>query len=453
MRELFLRATARIKRIGSQEGGFAVPISLLMLIGATAVVSIGVISSIQVQEGSVRDRETKSALSVAESGVSQALLHFNRIPPNANPCSPVTSSPPDGAGWCPPVTGGLNGGIFTYSVRPLAGAIEVVSASNVDGVARRIHVTAHSSSGQSVFQEATVMGKDLIHMDANAEVRAGAATNGDIVLESNAKQCGAASVGIGRSLTMTGNAGYYSDQQCATQATTPNQEELNLPPVNQGDAATVNDNGRFFSLDLISGNKTRACWNGLNGYGQTSANCGARQLDIRSNAAVTLGGAKYSFCKLTLSSNTSLYIQAGKTVTIYFDSPEACGYPSGTTQLDMSSNSRITATDGGPANVALLFVGSSSLQTKINLSSNTSIGAACQQNFVVYAPLTDILLNSDSTYCGALAGNTLELDSNARVYTDNSAQNYVLPNTAAHYEVDRFVECSAAPTSPPNAGC
>jgi len=453
MRELLLRAAARVKGIRSQESGFAVPTALMMLIGATAVVSIGVVSSIQVQEGAVRDRETKSALSVAESAVSEAMLHFNRIPPNANPCSPVTASPPDGTGWCPAVSGSLDGGVYSYSVRPLAGAIEIVSSANVDGVARRIHVTAHSSSGQSVFSEATVMGKDWINMNSYAEVRAGAATNGDISIYSNAKQCGAASVGIGRSLTLTGNAQYNLNEDCTSPSTTPNQEELNLPPVNQGDVATVNDNSRLFSLDLISGQKSRACWNGIDGSGQTSANCGARHLDIRSNAAVTLGGAKYSFCKLTMSSNTSLYIQAGHTVVIYFDSPEACGYPSGTVQLDMSSNSRITATDGGPANVALLFVGSSSLQTRINLSSNTSIGAACQQNFVVYAPLTDILLNSNSTYCGAVAGKTLQLDSNSRVYTDSSAHNFVLPNTAAHYEVDRFVECTAAPTSPPDAGC
>jgi hypothetical protein len=452
MRELLLRAVARIKLIGSQQSGFAVPTALMMLMGATAVVSIGVVSSIQVQEGVVRDRGTKSALSVAESAASQALLHFNRIPPNTNPCSPVTSSLPDTQGWCPAVSGSLDGGFFSYSVRPLEGAIEVVSVANVDGVSRRIHSTAHSSSSQGMFYDATVKGKDWIHMDSDAEVRAGAATNGDITLDANAKQCGAASVGIGRSLTLTSNAKYYLNLNCTTQSTTPGQKDLSLPSVNQGDAATVNDNSRFFALDPISGNKTRACWNGFKGNGSTGS-CGARHLDISSNAAVTLGGAKYSFCKLTMSSNTSLYVQAGHTAVVYFDSPEACGYSSGTVQLEMSSNSRVTATDGGPANVAFLFVGSENRQTRINLSSNTTIGAACQQNFVVYAPLTDILLNSNSTYCGALAGNTLELDSNARVYTDNGAKNYVLPNTAAHYEWDRFVECTAVPMSPPDAGC
>lgn len=453
MRASILRAIARIKRVGRQEGGFAVPTALLMLIGGTAVVSIGVISSIQVQEGTVRDRGTKSALSVAESAVSEAMLHFNRIPPNTNPCSPVTSSPPDVTGWCPPVSGSLNGGVYSYSVRPLAGTLEIVSAASVDGVARRVHVTANSSSGQPIFAEASVMGKDWIHMDSNAEVRANSATNGDITMDSSATHCGHASVGIGHSLTKSSNAQHYANQECTIVSGPPSEAELNLPPVNQGDVATNNDNHRFFGLDLISGPRGDVCWNGLNGHGQSSSACGSRHLDIRQNSAVTLGGSKYSFCKLSMNSNTSLYIQAGNTVTIYFDSPENCGYSSPATQLDMSSNSRITATDGGPANVALLFVGSDSVKTQINLNSNTSIGAACQQNFIVYAPRTDILLNSNSTYCGAIAGNTLELDSNARVYIDNGASNYVLPNTPPHYEVGRFVECTAAPMNPPNAGC
>ena len=46
-----------------------------------------------------------------------------------------------------------------------------------------------------------------------------------------------------------------------------------------------------------------------------------------------------------MSSNTSLYIQAGQTVVIYFDSPENCGYGDGEVQLNMDSNSRITASE------------------------------------------------------------------------------------------------------------
>jgi hypothetical protein len=117
----------------------------------------------------------------------------------------------------------------------------------------------------------------------------------------------------------------------------------------------------------------------------------------------------------------------------------------------MASNTRISSNDGSP--VQLLFVGSTSLQTIINLSSNTDINAACEQNFVVYAPLTNINLNSNSTYCGGLAGKSLHLDSNADVRTNAASQAFTPPNTPAHYVIDRFIECTATTASPPTTGC
>jgi hypothetical protein len=261
-------------------------------------------------------------------------------------------------------------------------------------------------------------------------------------------------VGVGKQFTLISNAGYFSDPSCTQPYSTVNQQPLVLPPVNQGDVVTNNDNGRFFTQDVISGNKSKACWNGKNGNGDNDSSCSARHLDIQSNTSVTLGGSKYSFCKLTMSSNTSLLVASGHTVSIYFDSPEACGYSSGVVQLDMASNTRITTNDGQPAQVQLLFVGSTSTQTKILLSSNTDINASCVQNFVVYAPLTDVEMNSNSTYCGALAAKKLHLDSNADIRTDALSQGFTIPPTAAHYTFDRFVECTATTTaSSPNAGC
>jgi hypothetical protein len=63
-------------------------------------------------------------------------------------------------------------------------------------------------------------------------------------------------------------------------------------------------------------------------------------------------------------------------------------------------------------------------------------------------------MNSNSTYCGALAAKKLHLDSNADIRTDALSQGFTIPPTAAHYTFDRFVECTATTTaSSPNAGC
>jgi hypothetical protein len=452
---LIRRLAARLRA----DGGFALPTVMLMLMAAFATVSVGVVTTINVQHGTVRDQGTKAGLQEAQTAVNTALLQFNRIAPSqTNPCSPVTTAAPLGNGWCPavgPVTD-TAGGTFTYQVHPYSSGtdnvLEIVATGQYGNATRRILVTTKSLS-QNIFGDAQVKTANGITLDSNSAIHASAATNGNINLSSNAKQCGPASVGVGRQMTLSGNAGYYSDPNCQTSYSTVNQQQLTLPTVNQGDAATNNDNARLFTQDLISGNKADACFNGHNGNNQSSNSCGGRELYVGNNSAVTLTGGTYSFCKLTMRSNSSLYIAAGNTVAVYFDSPEACGYSSGVVQLDMASNTRITSSDGHAANVALLFVGSTSRSTRIELSSNTAVGTTCQQNFVIYAPLSDVEMNSNSTYCGALGAKSLHLDSNADLKTDPSQANLLLPPTNPHYSNPEFVECSVASGNSPTTGC
>lgn len=459
------------KRIGTlrsrlaSERGFAVPTVLLMTVAALGIASVGVMTSIQGQSGTVRDQGSKTALTVAESGVDQALLYYNR---GVAPCTPTTAG-----GWCGPVTGmSVNGGAVSYWARLGSGddcevgneieCVEIVSMGTVDGVTRRVNVMASTlpteeSTGGGPFASAGVLSQETMTLDSNAVIHTGTATNGDIELRSNARQCGPASVGIGKKLNPSANAGYFSDSLCNTKAGTYAQQELTLPLVNQGDAATNNDNGRFFAKDLISGDASNVCWNGFTAAGKSSKNCGARELRIESNTTLTLTGSVYSFCKLTMRSNTSIYVMS-PSVTIYFDSPENCGFTSPPTQLDMDSNSRITPTSGNAATVALLFVGSDTLQTKIQLDSNTTANEACVQNFVIYGPRTDVTFDSKTQFCGAVAGKTVHLNSNAEVRSSSSTNSFTLPGvdipeTAAHYSPYRFVECSAVQSSAPDYGC
>ncbi len=205
--------------------------------------------------------------------------------------------------------------------------------------------------------------------------------------------------------------------------------------------------------DLISGKTSDVSWDPV-----------TRQLTIdKPKTTLTLTGHTYSFCRLSLKQNTALYIAAGTNVNIYFDSPESCDVPPGTlpaddpqygtTQLILASNTRISANSGAPSNVAIYFVGSSSRPTQARMSSNTDANASCVQNFIIYGPRTHVEMNSNSTYCGALAAQSLHMNSNTRIQTDAESQNFVLPGTPPHYVTSRFVECSAAPASPPDSGC
>ena len=119
----------------------------------------------------------------------------------------------------------------------------------------------------------------------------------------------------------------------------------------------------------------------------------------------------------------------------------------------MRSDSRITTTSGDPTHLAMLFVGSDTLATTINLNSNSQVNNDCANEFVIYAPNTDIDIDSNAVYCGAIAGKTLHLDSNAELRSDDRSKDFIVPGAGPHHVGERYVECTGAGASPPDSGC
>src|SRR2546421_806885 len=161
----------------SGQAGFALPITLFMLMAAFAMVSVGVVATIDAQKGTVRDENTKSALQLAQTGVTDAMLHFNRIAPSpTNKCSPVSDTAPDASGWCPQITTtDPAGGNYSYQVRICDSAgvcptpaghatalVEIVGSGTTNNTMRRIDVQAHSVSGTNVFSTYQVQAGDFI---------------------------------------------------------------------------------------------------------------------------------------------------------------------------------------------------------------------------------------------------------------------------------------------------
>ncbi len=433
----------RSRRSLAAEGGFAMPTVMLLLLAAFSVASIAAVASISAQSGTARDLGSKSALAAAEAGAQQALVRYNAAAANGTCVSPQTLQ---ADGWCTAATGApFSGGVFTYWVAPGNGVIDVVSQGAVGGVTRRIHLTAHSAAGSQPFNDAAIIGRDSISLASNSDITGDTKTNGDINLAGSSSVfiCGNAQVGVGHDILPPGTSAHT----CGVET----QGSFTLPPANQADVRTENDNSRFFALNPSTGKKQDVCWNGADAAGAASSLCGPRELFIGTNSAVTMTTGNYSFCKLTLRQNSALAVASGSTVRVYFDSPEACGAASPAVQLDMNSNSSITANGvSGATDVAFLFVGSESRASQITLASNTLQNQACNQNFVVYAPRTDVIMASNSSYCGAIAGKTIQLSANAHVSANNLAQNWNLPNAPSHYAIDRFVECPAQDTS---GGC
>jgi hypothetical protein len=441
-----MRARSSNRALGgrlSSERGIAVPMVMFLVIAAFATASVAVVSSVRAQQGTSRDLDTKDALAVAEAGAHQALFRYNAVAADQTCVAPQTLS----GGWCTAATGALpDGGTFTYWVRPTDGMIEVVSQATKDGVTRRLDLEAHSAAGQQPYVDFGVIGLNSINLDANAEIVADTATNGDITLLSNSELCGDAQVGVGHGVHLSGNAQHLCGGVL--------QGEVTLPSVNQGDVRTNNDNDNFFASTPINGARNRVCWNGFNGNGQASTDCGSRELVITHNSELTLPSGNYSFCRVRLLQNSALYIASGATVRIYFDSPEACGYGSGVKQLELDSNADLTANGVSSAvDVALLFVGSETRQTLIDLASNTAVEGLCQQDFVVYAPRSDLVMRANSSYCGAIAAKTIYINSNSNITITASAQEFELPNSPPHYVIDRYVECGGPATTAPDSSC
>jgi hypothetical protein len=418
----------------TSEDGFALPTVLFMLLAAFGIATVAVISSINAQHGTSRDMATKDALAAAEAGVQQALVRYNAGAVAGTCASGDTLQ----SGWCTAPQGSIEpSGTFNYSVLPGAGVIDIVSLGTVGDVTRKVHVTAHSASGNQPFSDFGVIGRDGVVLDSNGEITADTASNGDVTEGSGASTflCGNVQVGLGHDLLPAGTT-----PSCGGQLS---QGVLTLANVNEADVRTNNENYKFFATNRVSGNKNDVCWNGADGKGAASSACGSREMYADHNSGITLTTGNYSFCKLTLRENAIVQVASGSSVRIYFDTPEACGYPDGTTQLDMDSNTEITANgSSGAGDVALLFMGSDSRSTRIALASNTFTDQNCNQNFVIYAPRTDITFASNAHYCGAIAGKTIHLNQNAHITTNNLASGYQLPNAPAHYTIDRFVECA-----------
>lgn len=429
-------------RAAGTQGGFALPLTLVVLTVGFALAAVGSVAAVSSIRNADRDTDSERALAVAEAGVEQALARQNKVfTAEGFPCLVVGAGgnlipgSPQGNGWCPEQTGSVQGGQFTYTVKPAAqvdplGGLErisIVSEGAVGDSSRRIALDSLASTGRPAFAQAEMIGLDDFTVNGEGYIEATAATNGDFYLDGNALVCGDVTHGVGKQLIISGgNAGLCDGY-------TANEQQVTLAPPDPGNVAEENDNGRFFAEDTKAGNVT---WN-----------AGTRTLTLSGNSALTLGGANYSLCKLDMSGNSNIYIAAGATVRVWFDSPENCGQSSGVEQLSMTGNSEISATTGEPVDAGFIFVGSADIPTTVKLAGN---GKA--NELMVYAPRSDVQISGNGNYSGAIAGKTVVDTGNGQIIGDESVLGFEIGVQTA-YTPERFIECVGALSNSPHAGC
>lgn len=460
----------RLRELMRGERGMALPVALFAMISSVALAGAAVIATVDVQQGSHRDSDSKRAIQAADAGANIARLRLNRYATVVGPEAPclmvgtgnilVGTTQIESDGWCPEVTGTVGDAAYAYRVSPVGSGecspydLCVVSTGTADNVSRRIEV-AYNSDGSGGTNENSeeeeseneetqeekeqkekeleeqeeeagndwssgvgidgVIGDEHVEIDNNADARVSVGTNGDIYVHNNGNVCGNIRHGIGKEAIFEENG-----TQCSGYSIS--EGNLSLPPVSSfipSDISTNNSNYRLVkctSSDNPSGCQSDTYskkWTGTKPW-----DAGTRTIETFNNATLTLGGGDYFVCRLMLSNNSHLIMAEGATVRIFFDTPENCGLSSGDKQIDISNNANITSTGYQPTLgeyelPGLYLLGSDSISTKVEWSNNTGTN-----ELILYAPNSDVEIRNNAVFHGIIVGKTVHLQNNAIVVHD-----------------------------------
>ncbi len=449
----------RLRVLLASERGMALPTAIFATVASLSLAGVAVMSSIDVQQGTKRDSDSKSAIAAADAGANVALLRLNRYASaltSSTPCIGlsggtlvVTTVSKDG--WCPEVTGTVGSSTYAYRVTPqVSGGTMSVVATGADGsVSRREAITFKATTVGSALSAEGLIGQEGITLDNNADIRVGTGTNGDIYLKNNANVCGNIRHGVGKNATFGNNA-----TQCKGYSIT--EGNVSLPAVSTfipSDISTNNSNSRL--VTCTGTNVPANCQ--LDTYDKKRSstepwNPTTRTISTSNNATLTLGGGDYFICRLVLNNNVQLIMANTAHVRVFFDTPENCGLKAGDLQIDVQNNATVTATGYQPSIgkydlPGFYLLGSPTIKTIASWSNN-----AGNAEMVLYGPNTDIELSNNATFTGVIAGKTIHLDNNAIVKQDVGFEAPQIGG-ATLYQRQSYVECVGASASPPNANC
>jgi hypothetical protein len=453
-----------VRDLRRNESGMAVATALVAMTVAFTFASAAVVYSVNTQHGTIRDHDAKEAIAAADAGANVALMRMNQFSKavsTANPCVGVNAgllvvAKAEADGWCPQLTGTVGQATYAYRVGPTVTACGnstscVVAVGTSSGVSRRVEVTLGTSTVGGAFSRAGVLGQEDITIENNANIRVGVGTNGNIKLSNGSSICGDIRRGVGKKLTFEN-----SSSQCSGYVKTEGNETL--PQVSSfmpTDIATNNSNYRLVrctSTNVPSGCQSDSytkTWDSNTPWDPYS-----RTIEPAQNSSLTLTGGDYFICRLNLGNNAHLIMGAAATVRIFFDTPENCGAKVGSTwePINVENNADITSsgyqTSTGQYSVPGLYVtGSTSIASKIFFSNNSG-----SNQFVLYAPNSNLYFENNATYKGAIAGKTVYFSNHAKVEQDDGFKPPQLGGSTI-FARQAYVECTGATASPPNADC
>lgn len=442
-----MRIRMVLDRLRHGEEGIAIPLVMIVTSIGFAFVSVALVSSVNAQQGTMRDQDSKVAQGAADAAANLALLRSNRYLRGAAQCvypstsgvsAPLTTGTST-SGWCPAVSGTVGGATWTYqqsSALSATGAGQpttIVATGTSDGVTRRVAVTVRPESGASILAEERVATMDYLTLSGNPNIYVNTGTNGDVTMSGSSGVCGHIRHGVGDDVTGTNRCPGYEIYE----------GDKNLPPLSAAALASLRASNRNCQIartcsPAASYSKNGSFWDPA-----------TRTIDIGQNATLTLPTGDYLICRFN-GGNGSLVMPTGAVVRLFFDTPENCGLPADSLQVETGGNFNIESTGFNPqTNTGALpgfyLFGSPTVPTRADFG-----GGSSANEFVFYGPYTNVEMRGNVEYVGAFGAKGITMHGNPTIRSFANLDLSSIP-TELTWRRDRYIECT--PGSNPALGC
>lgn len=427
-----------VRDLRRDQTGIAVPTAMMALIASFAIASVAVLSTVNVQSGTNRDRSSKQAIAAADAGANVAMLRLNRYLPKLTPLNacvgPNGETQTPSVGWCPTIgPESIAGATYSYQVSAYTGSSEmsVVATGTSGKVSRRVNVNFKTISGDNVFLDEQLIGEDAIDIEGSSPwIETNMGTNGNVNPNASPVLCGDLRVGPGRS-------GTTPTPSCNGEVT---EGTKTLPLLT---SPTVNWNCRL-SKNCAAPNTGLVDTSSKGGGGYWDA--GSRSIKISGNATLTMGGPDYLLCKIEIQSG-KIYMPVEAHVRIFIDTPQNCGMAAGSVQVEIQGGGGIISgynpSQGFFEMPGIYLLGDGG----VNLEGNSG-----NNEVIIYAPQSHIDIGGSAHWNALIAGKSLKIHGSPFLTADPRIKPPDL-SFASMVERTRYVECMGTGASPPNASC
>lgn len=449
---MLARLRSRFRSLPASESGMALPTALFAMIASLALASAAIMSSVDVQQGTGRDHDSKEAIAAADAGAGLAMLRLNRFQNNlslASPCvGPAGEAQAASGGWCPSTAAEAVGdAVFAYRVSAYnnTGTLKVIAVGTSGTVSRRVEVGFYSTNGRNPFADEKLIGQDKIDFIGGVDIRTGIGTNGDVTLNSengkSAELCGDVRHGVGKTAPEPDCSGEKIEGEKSLPIVSP-PENIAAENSNCRLAVTCNPTTEVDTYTTVKGKKTET------GKRTTKEPWDAvhTTINIPNNSRLSMGGRDYYVCGLFV--NGELIMNAGSEVRIFVRTPDECKLSSGAIQVEFTANATIVSTGFIPSQGTYTIPGIYVMgESTVKLSGNSGTN-----EMMLYAPLSNIEMKGDATYQGMIAGKSLSIRGNATIESDPNIKEPDISESSLLSRT-RYVECTGAAASPPDANC